>query len=485
MHSETRQPEPAPDAARSDAGRYGLRLVAVALLAVAVFYPGLPFAPCAALGLALGLLSVLPHGTRRLVAATMVGMGTCQGAILLFTTGIFQDPITAEFGWTHTQYFLVTPLSALGAIVTVPLIGGALDRYGVRRVVLPSVILMAGLLVVYSRLTAHLWNLYLVAFLYAVLGAGTTSGAYARVLTFWFERRRGLALGAGLAGVGIGGATLSPLVAWMVHTVGWRNGFLGLALFILLVPLPILWLWLHDSPGEFGLGMDGRAAAPAERDPAATPPGLSRAEGLRSPVFRRLILTFTLLGFAMGGLLLQMFPILTSLHIASATAAGVLGSMGIAIIGGRALCGFLVDRYFAPRIATAFLLGPVVGCAALASGVGGGVALVAALAVGLASGAEVDVLAYLTARYFGRRAYATLYLWIYVAWSTGSGLGPLLGARISDITGSYSGALWVYAALFAFSALMLFTLGPFPDWREPAAKAAPAEDVVLPVAPAR
>lgn len=473
MNSETLQADAARTvAARADAGKWWLRLIAAALLSAAVFYARIPFAPFAALGLAMALLSFMPLGTRRLVLAAMVGMGTCQGAVLLFTTGIFQGPITAEFGWSHTAYFLVTPLSALGAIVTVPLIGGALDRFGVRRVVLPSVLLMVAMLVVYSRLTAHLWNLYVVAFLFAVLGAGTTSGAYARVITFWFDRQRGLALGAGLAGVGIGGATLSPLVAWMVSNAGWRNGFLGLALFILCVPLPILWLWLRDSPLEFGLGMDGEAAAPALREHATLPAsGLSLAEGLRSPIFRRLVLMFVVLGFAMGGILLQMFPILTSLHIPSATAAGVLGTMGIAIIAGRALCGFLVDRFFAPRIAMAFLLGPVVGCAALASGVGGVVALAAALAVGLASGAEVDVLAYLTARYFGRRAYATLYLWIYVAWSTGSGVGPLLAAKVSDLTGSYSTALWIYSGLFAFATLMLLTLGRFPNWPDPTAPA--------------
>lgn len=451
-----------------DRGSWALRMAALAVLSAILPAGRELLSALAALALTLAILSFMPRGTRGLVFAAMVGMATCQGTLLLFLTGIFQAPITAEFGWTRTQYFLVTPISVLGTIAAAPLVGAALDRFGVRRVVLPSVLIMCPILVAYSRLTPHLWHLYAVAFVFSALGVGTGSAAYARVITFWFERRRGLALGAALAGVGIGGAALSPLVQRLVAEVGWRDGFTGLAIFILCVPFPLLLLWLRDSPAHYGLGMDGVAAAAGEPVTLAAPLGLTLSQGLRSPAFRRLTLTFGVLGFAVGGMLFQMFPILTSLRVAPATAAAVLGGLGLALIGGRVLCGFLMDRFFAPRVAVAFLLGPLIGCGVLASGVGGTPALVAALTVGLAAGAEVDVLAFLTARYLGRRAYASLYMYSYVAWSTGSGFGPILAARISDTTGSYSAALWAYAAIFAVASLLLLSLGPYPSWQAPA-----------------
>jgi MFS family permease len=225
-------------------------------------------------------------------------------------------------------------------------------------------------------------------------------------------------------------------------------------------------LWLRDSPIAFGLGPDGESVSDrhALSLSEVTPRGLTPRDGFRSPIFRRLIVTFLVLGFAMGGMLFQMFPILTSLHVAPALAATVLGSMGLALIAGRACCGFLMDRFFAPRVAVAFLVGPIIGCALLATGIGGVSALAATLLVGLAGGAEIDVLAYLIGRYLGTRAYATFYAWIYLAWSAGSGVGPLLAARISDVTGSYSIALWVYASMFVAASVLLLSLGRFPRW---------------------
>jgi MFS family permease len=391
-------------------------------------------------------------------------MASSHGAILLYTTGLLQGPIVAEFGWTRAQYFLITPLSALAALIMVVPIGTALDRIGVRRVVLPSMLLLALCLMAFSRLTGSLAQFYGLAFLLAILASGATSAAYARLVTLWFDRRRGFALGVALAGFGIGGATLSPLVQWAITHHGWRGGYLALTLFVLLGALPMLFVLLRDSPGAVGLGQDGAALGQPSTSRATVPApvGLTAREALRSPVFWLLVSAFATLGFALGGMLFQLFPILTSLGVPASTATIVLGSMGLALIAGRATAGFLMDRLFAPRVAVAFLVGPVVGCIALANGAAGASAMAGALLIGLAAGAEVDVLAYLVSRYFGTRAYATTYGWIYAAFSTGSGLGPLLGARLFDLGGSYILALWAYAALFAVACVLMLNLRPFP-----------------------
>jgi MFS family permease len=122
-------------------------------------------------------------------------------------------------------------------------------------------------------------------------------------------------------------------------------------------------------------------------------------------------------------------------------------------------------------VAVAILAFPVVGVALLAGGGGGApLAVVAAVCIGIAAGAELDVIAVLITRYFGDVAYAENYGWQYAAWTLGSGFSVLVTNGVYDAFGSHGPALWGYAALFVVSGLMILRLGRYPEL--PAAGAA-------------
>ncbi len=448
------------------------------LVLLAVPWVARPVVPALlAIAIATFVLSMLPRTTRRIVATAMLGMATSNGAIILFATGVFQAPMTQEFGWTRTQYFTAVQLTIPGTVLMAPLIGSLLDRYGVRRVVLPSLLLLAALVGALWFLSNSLLVFYSAFALLPILGAGTSSAAWARLIATWFHKRRGLALGAALSGMGIGGALLSPLLQWLVETSGWRSGFVSISALLLGVTLPVACLWLRDTPQELGIAQDGVPLG-NEADPVATSSsdrpmpqsGLTMSETLRNGRFWRIGAIFLVLGFAVGGLMFQLIPVLTHNGMAASEAAGVAGVMGLALVAGRAFSGYLLDRLYAPRVAMAFLLGPIAGALMLATGASGSLATIAGLLIGLAAGAEVDVLAYLVARYFGLRSYARSYGWLYAAWATGSGFGPLLAAQIYDRTGEYRPALLIYAALFGFACLLLMGLGAYPklDTQTPA-----------------
>ena len=142
----------------------------------------------------------------------------------------------------------------------------------------------------------------------------------------------------------------------------------------------------------------------------------------------------------------------------------VTASMGLALIAGRTFAGYLMDRFFAPYVAVAFLLGPLTGTLVLAQGGVGNGALLCGVLIGLAAGAEVDVLAYLVSRYFGSRAYATNYSWLYAGWAAGSGMGPALAARAYDTLGTCQPALYGYGGIFVAVCLLMSRLGPYPLW---------------------
>ena len=395
------------------------------------------------------------------VAAVALGLGTGIASINIFSFGVFQQPLMDEFGWTRTEVSLVLAIITIVTFVTSPFIGALVDRHGARRVALPSIAALGLALVSLYWLTPHLWHFYLVFALLPVIGAGTSSVAYTRMVTRWFERRRGMALGLALSGVGLGGAVIPRLSQWLIADFGWRLGYVGLGLVCLLVTLPVAFVLLHDSPRERGLLPDGDPE-PRAHATGATLIGLTRTAALRSPRFALMIVTFLLLGAGIGGVMLQFVPILVSHGVTPAGAAATASGLGVSLIAGRLLSGWLLDRFYAPWVAIGFLLGPIIGVAMLASGAAGPAALAAAALLGLAAGAEVDVIAYLVGRYFGTRAYAELYGYQYAVWTLGSGLAPVATAAVYDYTGSYDPALWAYVGCFAAACVLLARLGPYP-----------------------
>jgi MFS family permease len=457
--------------------RFDRRFLAVAALLFAgvFFVPPLARGALIAIAIATIVLAPLPNGTRGLVFAVMTGLATGIASINLFAIGIFQGPITKEFGWSQTQYSIVTLIGTVVTVASSLYIGRLFDRQGVRRWALASTVLFALALISLYWLTNSLLHFYFVFALVPLIGAGTSSVAYSRVVARWFDQRRGQAFGAALAGIGIGGAVLSSLSQFLISSVGWRGAYVGLGLLSLLVTLPIIFWKLYDSPADRGLGLDGEPLAAGGRLEASKPDvpvvGFTAAETRRQPRFWQMIFAFLLLAFAIGGVMLPLVPILRARGIAPEDAAVVQGALGLALIVGRAFAGFLMDRLFVPHVAAAILAFPIFGVALLALGATGPAAVLAAVCLGLAAGAELDVIAVLITRYFGTRAYAENYGWQYAAWTFGSGTAPILTNFVFDRTGSHTVILWVYLGLFATAALLVLRLGPYPSLQRASATA--------------
>lgn len=426
-------------------------------------------------------MKTTPFQGWRVLGAATVGLACGIATVVPASFGVFLGPLRAEFGWTQSETFTALLfITFTSALIAAP-VGGLVDRYGARRVVLAGFCFQILLLASFAWLGPSLWAYYLRYFLLAVLAIGTTHVAFARVITLWFDRRRGLALGIALSGVGIGGF-LWPLYAQaMIGQHGWRDAWLLLALAVAVLALPTIALLLRDSPASVGQTPDGdplRTAADDTTPAEAT--GIPLAGVLRMPGYWLMVATFFLIGFAVQSVMLHLVPLLTARGLPPMLAALAQSLLFVAVTTGRLVTGWLMDRFFAPRVALAFLLAPIVGITLLALGAGGATALVAALLVGLAVGAEVDVLAYLTGRYFGARHFSAVYGTFYGVYTLSGGLGPLFTARLVDTGEGYPVALAVHAALLAVAALLLLRFPPLPTTpttpTTPAMTAATAED---------
>lgn len=391
-----------------------------------------------------------------------VGLACGIACVVTYTFAFFAKELIGAFGWSRTEVFLGLTLSVVTVATAAPVLGRLIDRVGPRRMILTSIVLQALMIASFSQQTDAIWTFYARFVLQTILALGTTHVAFTRVIAVWFDRKRGLALGVALAGLGVGGAIWPPYVQYLITEFGWRTAYLGLAGTILVVSFPIIALVVRDTPQSMGLQPDGDAAPAAGSAPAGPPPGMTVGEALRTTTFWKMLVAFLLIGLSVTSVQIALPQLLTDRGVDPMLAASALSAVAIALIFGRVAAGWLMDRFFAPRVAIAFLAGPIVAILLLAAGASGPFAFVAGLLTGLAAGAEVDVTAYLTSRYFGLRFFSGIYAWYYGAYSLGAGFGPLLTAAARDNLGSYTEALYGHATLLAVAAVLLAGLPRFP-----------------------
>lgn len=389
----------------------------------------------------------------RLILAAATGVGLGITGLTFYTLGIFIGPLTQEFGWSRTSLASATILTTLTTLLLGPLVGRLADRFGGRLVGLISLVGLACGLGGLSLIGGELWHFYLAFGLAMVLGAGTLPIVWTRAVNAGFDKARGLALGLTLTGTGVCAILAPPYTQWLIADHGWRVAYLGQAALLLVIGLPVIWLLFH----EVGDARQNAAIAAAR-------PGFTAAAARRSRQFWMLGIGFLFASFAVSALIVHLVSILSAGGLERATAVWAASLLGFAIIAGRMGIGVLVDRFYAPAVAFAVLAIAAIACGLLmVSGGALGLSLVAVVLIGLAAGAEVDLVAYLASRYFGLRAYGEIYGWQLGFFALGAGLGPMGVGRLYDATGSYTAGLIACAIGFGVGAALIGMLGRYPE----------------------
>ena len=171
---------------------------------------------------------------------------------------VFYVALLEEFSWERGESAGVQSIALLTYTLLAPLVGGMIDRFGPRRVILPGILILSMGLV----LCATVDSLTRFFILYGVvMGAGITCigiVSYSAILAHWFEKKRGLASGIAVSGMGLGTFVLVPLSQQLISTWGWRTTFVITGLLVLVILLPINGLFLRHKPQDVGQLVDGR-----------------------------------------------------------------------------------------------------------------------------------------------------------------------------------------------------------------------------------
>ncbi len=399
------------------------------------------------------------------VAASFTGLSLSYAMFTVFAFGTFLGPLQVEFGWTRGPMSLALTIANIAVVVASPFLGALVDRIGARRVMVVSIALLGLCVASMSRLSGDIRHYYLMHALIPLLGAGTLPLAYSRIIVAWFEKRRGLALGIALSGFGVGAAMVPALGQWMIGQFGWRQAYLLFGGLILLSSLPLAAFVLRERPAQMGLLPDGVARPEDLETPAGTSPkwvGLTLTESARTRPFWLLVVSIVLIGVGITSILAHLVPMLIGRGMPPAQAAFAMSLLGLGLIFGRILSGWLMDRFFAPYVAAGFQLGMIVGLVFLALDFFGPVAFFAAISVGLATGSEISEISYLVSRYFGLKAFGLINGIMFAAFQLGSGAGAYAMGVYYDRAGDYLGALWVVTGLVVISTILIVLLGPYP-----------------------
>jgi MFS family permease len=390
-------------------------------------------------------------------------VGLFLGApLMVFSFSVFFKSLVLDFHASRAAVSFAFSLFNLVGALWLPGTGVLIDRFGAKRVILVSTLLFGLVLCSAWWLGSGLWQLYL---LFAVLGVSMSSGPapvpYGVVISHWFDRHRGLALGLSMMGIGIGSIVVPMLAQRLITMFAWRMTFAIFGAAVLLLPLPVIAALLQNDPRQRGLQPDGDERNQVSELPRQDKQGLSWREIWHSPTFWIMICIFSLAGAGVHGAILHMSAIFTDKGVTADRAAFATSLVGAGALLGRLCSGYLLDRLFAPRVAILFYGATALGMAILSAGNIGNIALVASFLVGCGMGAEVETMGYMISRYFGLRAFGTAYGHAFASYMLAGAAGVLLMGAGYDRFHSYTVPLAGFCGAMLLTLILLTRLGPY------------------------
>ena len=375
-----------------------------------------------------------------------------------YSYGVFFKAIAEDFGGSRLGVAIgLTVTNAVGAIAA-PYVGRALDKYPLRNVMGIGALFMAcgflGLSFVQNEL-----QFYLVLGLFIGFGASSMGNlATSKLVTNWFDKRRGTALGIAAAGVSLSGVIMPYISAELIENFGWRQGFLVYSAFTFLVVVPLIFRLVISRPEDVGLRPDG--AMPIKFDDGSilppvekAPPKMRLLELFKEHNFRMIVLTFSLLFCSMSATLTHMIPRLTDFGYTLVEASLVMSlCAGFGVVG-KLSFGWLSDRLSVRKVMAIVIFMQFTGQYLMFSSLDYLTFAIGASMFGYGVGGVVPMHGAVVGKTFGRDRFGAVLGLMRPAMFPIQILGVPFAGWIFDVTGSYDIAFQVFLGLYFLAAL--------------------------------
>jgi MFS family permease len=389
----------------------------------------------------------------RVVLAACLGVMAGFGSLFVYTFSLFVKPLASEFGWSREAISSGFAIAAVTLGLASPLLGRWIDRLGPRRIILVCMTVYACGIASLSLLRSGLCQFYLTCFVLGSVGNGAAHLAYSRSISTWFHRRLGTALAFVMVGAGLGAMILPVLAQAIITRSNWRVAYAALGVLVLLLGLPLSWRYIRE-----------RGALAHESAPQ-THTGASWQQGLSTLAFWVITAILFVSSISMNGAITHLSALLTDREITARDAALCASMLGGSSLLGRVAVGWLLDRFFGPYVALGVNVITALGIFLLAHANSFSAGSLAAALIGIGAGGEAATTPYLLTRYFGLRAFSTLYGLTWTFYAAAGAIGPVILGRAFDATGSYGSLLTVLAGALGVAAAMNLLLPRYADSR--------------------
>jgi sugar phosphate permease len=399
---------------------------------------------------------------------TLCFLTTLTGAGVRSSPSVLIHPLEAEFGWSRATIASAISMNLLLFGVAAPVSGWLIDRYGSRKVMLGSLLLLVAGVSATIAMT-HFWQFFLVWGVIVGVGAGGVGSVLtATVGNRWFMARRGLALGILGSASSTGQLIFLPLFMAMIAYSGWRMGSMALII-VAVILLPLIYLFMRDDPSDIGLepygaGQAGSATSGGTAALRATPArnaSITLAEVLRTPTFWLLAGSFFICGGTANGLIgTHLIPHEIDMGIPQVTAASLVGVMGGLNFVGTVFSGWMVDRVqpqkwlalvYALRGVSLLFLPFVHDSTGL---------LVFAIIYGLDWFATVPPSMVITADTFGKQNVGKVYGWIFMSHQIGAAIMATSAGALRTWIGDYEFAFFSGGVIAMLAAALALQIRP-------------------------
>ncbi|RWH71638.1 MAG: MFS transporter [Mesorhizobium sp.] len=406
-----------------------------------------------------------PFGQRyAFVVVAVIFLCLLIAAGLRSAPAVMMLPLEESFGWRRDVVSLAAAIGIFLYGLTGPFAAALMERIGLRRTLLASLVLMSGSTAL-SLLMTEPWHLLLTWGVFSGVGSGAVATVLgATIVNRWFKTNRGLVMGLMSASAATGLLVFLPLLAALAQSGGWKPVAIAIAVATACL-VPLVWLLVPERPASIGMVRYGAEADDVPPVPPAsqgnflthTLSTLRRAAGTR--VFWYLFATFFICGFTTNGLVgTHLIAFCGDMGIGQVQAAGLLSLMGIFDLIGTTLSGWLTDR-FDPRK----LLGVYYGIRGLSliylpySGFSSTSLIIFAVLYGLDWIATVPPTLRLSNEAFGDRNGPIVFGWIVAGHQVGAAAAAFFGGTMRELQGNYELAFLI-AGMTAIAAACISLL---------------------------
>lgn len=380
-------------------------------------------------------------------------MGFAFYSILPNAMGLFVQPLSDEFGWSHAQVYSGMSITSVVTIFLSPFVGALIDRVGVRKVALPGLALAS--LSISSLAFADggiiQWiSLWIVLALVLLLIKATV---WTAAITATFDEARSMAIAFAISGTALASVIVPPLSQVLIASFGWRIAFVLLGLGYGSIAFLLSALFLYDARNK----KSGTSTSVAMLS------GLSLKQAFATPALVKIGLACFLTMFVGVGVAVNQVPIIVKAGVTREDAAYLASLYGISGILGKFVTGWLMDKFHAGVIGGFTLLVAALSYLLLLEQVGSiSLIMLGLVLIGYSNGSKLQICAYLTGVYGGVKNYGKIFGVMSSGIALGGGLGPLAVGMFYDVSGTYTYFMLMAVILTFVAACLLFSLGPVP-----------------------